>query len=81
MMERADDKRESMSRKRKEGKETFSFFFLFSQNENPYGTWMFLKWRGKKKYRDQSTVDGISAIRLKGIEMNIGSHDESSSLN
>lgn len=23
----------------------------------------------------------ISAIRLKGIEMNIGSHDESSSLN
>lgn len=45
------------------------------------GTWMFLKWRGKKKYRDQSTVDGISAIRLKGIEMNIGSHDESSSLN
>lgn len=36
MMERADDKRESMSRKRKEGKETFSFFFIFSQNENPW---------------------------------------------
>lgn len=80
MMERADDKRESMSRKRKEGKETFSFFFYFHRMKIR-GTWMFLKWRGKKKYRDQSTVDGISAIRLKGIEMNIGSHDESSSLN
>lgn len=41
---------------------------------------------GKKKYRVARSIDitdsgCISAIRLKGIEMNIGSHDESSSLN
>lgn len=48
----------------------------------------FLKWGEgeKKKYRVARSIDitdsgYISAIRLKGIEMNIGSHDESSSLN